>query len=295
MYSDRRDAGRQLAPPRTPEGSRDRGPRAATRRGARRRRGRHRPRGAARRDPGPQARCPVPAEVGLGRDRRGRGAGDQPRRAADGPRQRAGDGLGGAARARLPRAPGPAVPAGRPPRPLAGSTAVVVDDGLATGATAMAACEVARARRDPRGARGAGRATGVSGGSTTGSTRWCARGSRRASPRSASSTATSGRSPTRRSWTCWRGPRRPSRTDAGGRLRAASTAPVHVGPSDEEVRIPAAGVELPGRLTIPDGARRGAVRARQRQQPAQPAQPVRRRRAAPGRAGHAAVRPAHRP
>ena len=35
--------------------------------------------------------------------------------------------------------------AGRPPRPLAGSTAVVVDDGLATGATAMAACEVARA------------------------------------------------------------------------------------------------------------------------------------------------------
>ncbi|WP_344371912.1 phosphoribosyltransferase [Agromyces tropicus] len=35
---------------------------------------------------------------------------------------------------------------GRPPVPLAGRTALVVDDGLATGATAEAACRVARAR-----------------------------------------------------------------------------------------------------------------------------------------------------
>ena len=36
--------------------------------------------------------------------------------------------------------------AGRPPVPLAGRTAIVVDDGVATGATARVACQVARAR-----------------------------------------------------------------------------------------------------------------------------------------------------
>jgi putative phosphoribosyl transferase len=35
--------------------------------------------------------------------------------------------------------------AGREPIPLRGSTALIVDDGIATGATARAACQVARA------------------------------------------------------------------------------------------------------------------------------------------------------
>ena len=39
---------------------------------------------------------------------------------------------------------------GRPPRNLAGRTVVVVDDGIATGATARAACAVARAQRAAR-------------------------------------------------------------------------------------------------------------------------------------------------
>ncbi len=48
-------------------------------------------------------------------------------------------------RARLDRRVGQ-LRGGRPPVPLAGRTAVVVDDGIATGSTARAACLVARAR-----------------------------------------------------------------------------------------------------------------------------------------------------
>jgi putative phosphoribosyl transferase len=36
--------------------------------------------------------------------------------------------------------------AGRPRQPLDGRVALIVDDGLATGSTALAACQVARAR-----------------------------------------------------------------------------------------------------------------------------------------------------
>ena len=73
------------------------------------------------------------------RDRAGRGRGAGARRAANG-------GPGGSA-------------ASRPRVPLAGRTAVVVDDGIATGSTARAACQVARRTgRGPGGARRAGRA-----------------------------------------------------------------------------------------------------------------------------------------
>ena len=147
--------------------------------------------------------------------------------------------------------------AGRPPRPLAGSTAVVVDDGLATGATAMAACEVARAH-------GATRVVlAVPVGPPECERRFHDRVDEVVCPWQPQGFAAIGQ--------FYRDFRQVSdqevvdllaraaaaetgQTPAAGSA-ASGTAPVHVGPSDEEVRIPAAGVELPGRLTIPDGAR----------------------------------------
>ena len=65
---------------------------------------------------------------------------------------------------------------------------------------------------------------------------------------------------------------------------------------DDDVVIPAPGVELGGRLTIPDGAfgDRG-VRSREREQPPQSAQPVGGPEAQRCRSRNAAVRPAHGP
>ena len=57
---------------------------------------------------------------------------------------RAGRGRG--ARTRRAGAPRPALPGDRPRQPLDGRIAVVVDDGIATGSTARAACQVARAQ-----------------------------------------------------------------------------------------------------------------------------------------------------
>jgi putative phosphoribosyl transferase len=55
---------------------------------------------------------------------------------------------------------------GRPPVPLAGRTAVVVDDGIATGSTARAACLVVRARgtAGPCGGHGGRRGRTAAGG-----------------------------------------------------------------------------------------------------------------------------------
>ena len=79
-----------------------------------------------------------------------------------GPRHRRRAGRGRAARASRARAARQAVP--RRPRaaiPLAGPRSSCVDDGIATGSTARAACEVARAEGAvPGRARGAGRARG---------------------------------------------------------------------------------------------------------------------------------------
>jgi putative phosphoribosyl transferase len=55
------------------------------------------------------------------------------------------DSVEGRERAELDRRVG-RLRGGRPPVPLAGRTVVIVDDGIATGATARAACQVARAR-----------------------------------------------------------------------------------------------------------------------------------------------------
>ena len=53
---------------------------------------------------------------------------------------------------------------GRPHAPLRGKVAVIVDDGIATGSTARAACQIARALGAARGGAGhAGRAAGLAG------------------------------------------------------------------------------------------------------------------------------------
>ena len=108
-----------------------------------------RARRAAGCDRGPQARGAVPARAGHGRDRRGRRAGHQPRGRPPGRghRGRAGRGRGtGTGRAGTP---GPALPRRPAASPLDGRVAVVVDDGIATGSTARAACQVARAQGRP--------------------------------------------------------------------------------------------------------------------------------------------------
>ena len=90
---------------------------------------------------------------------------------------------------------------------LVGCTVVIVDDGIATGATARAACMVARARGASRvvvavpvGPPGSAQLSART------PTRWCASRSHAAWSRSDRRTGISARSPTRRCQTCWCAP-----------------------------------------------------------------------------------------
>jgi len=87
----------------------------------------------------------------------------------------------------------------RPRTPLTGRTAVIVDDGIATGSTARAACEVARAHGAARVVLAVPVAPGPRYRRCPRSpTRWCASRRRTGSWPSASGTATSRRQVTRR-------------------------------------------------------------------------------------------------
>ena len=106
----------------------------------------------ARRPRRPEARCPVPARAGDGRHRRRRrSGGERGRPWRQGPSL---DGIDvGADRAQQERTelerraePANTVCEDRPRLDLRGRCAVIVDDGLATGSTARAACMVARAQ-----------------------------------------------------------------------------------------------------------------------------------------------------
>ena len=155
--------------------------------------------------------------------------------------------------------------------PLAGRTALVVDDGIATGSTVRAACEVARAHGAARVIVAAPVAPPERGRAPARRRR---RGRRalepaRRSTRSASSTTTSRRPPTTRSFAC-------SSSHARHAVDARRGPATPTAGRDEEVEIDAGPVRLAGHLTIPERRRRRrVVRARQREQPAQPPQPLR--------------------
>ena len=96
----------------------------------------------------------------------------------------------------------------RPRSPLTGRTVVIVDDGIATGSTARAACQVARAQGAESGrARGARRARRLDRLGSVAMPTSASRSTRRSrSGRSASSTPTSPRPPTTRWSSAWRAP-----------------------------------------------------------------------------------------
>ena len=174
---------------------------------------------------------------------------------------------------------------GRPPVPLEGRVAVIVDDGLATGSTARVACQVARqlgaaTRRAGRpGGRGRQPARG-----------YPCRGRRRqrvhpASVRRRGAPLRGLLAHERRGGHRRAGPGVAARGSGRGRRRAGGLRPRDRDPGRANLaRRP------PPRPRAGAGDRR--VRPRERQQPPQPPQPLRRIGALRGRDGDAAPRPA---
>ena len=286
VFADRREAGRQLARRlehwRGQTSSSSDCPAAASRRGTRSPRpgcspGRHRRAQAGR---------ALPAGARHGRGRRGRGHDGQPRGRAGPARQRG--------RARRPwptRA-----------RRLEERVAPVPPSAASGSPWTAGRCD--RRRRHRHRLDGARRLRSGAGPGAAlvvlavpvappdGPEHWprstssCACRRRAGSAPSGCSTTTSARPPTTRSQRC--------STRAAAAPREGRGPPARPEHADEDVGIPVAGARSGRPPDRPGGGERGgALRPRQRQQPAQPAQPLRRLGAAGGGPGHAPVRPAH--
>ena len=162
--------------------------------------------------------------------------------------------------------------ASRAREPLDGRVAVVVDDGIATGATARAACEVARAHGAVRVILAVpvappGWVDRLAGAADELVSAYVAPGLHVRRPVYEDFTQTTDE-------------------QVNACLLDQAGWAGEVAPAVGQVR-------LSGYLTVPPNAPGIVLFARQRQRQAEPAQPVRRRGAAGGRPGHLPVRPAH--
>jgi putative phosphoribosyl transferase len=172
----------------------------------------------------------------------------------------------------------------RPREPLDGRVAVVVDDGIATGSTARAACQIARAAGAARvvlavpvAPPGWHARIGADAGelARVGTPRgFCATGQFYAEFPQVSDEEVIA---------CLERAAVPPSPAPAGTVRAAAAADPR---REQDVRPEAGAVRLAGYLTVPEDAPRDrGLRPRQRQQPAQPPQPACGRRAERGRAG----------
>ena len=220
---------------------------------------------------GAEARGALPARAGHGRGRRGWGAGPQPRGHPRGPgtgdpRSRQswrGSGRGGG------RAAG--YRARRPRQRLDGRVAVVVDNGVATGSTARAACQITRALRAARVVLAVPVAPpGWQARIGATPTSWSASARSGDLPPSGSSTPGFPQVPDEEVLACLERaavPPSPAQAEHPGRT---ANPPAR----EEEVRPEVGAVQLAGYLTVPDAPVDRGLRTRQRQQPAQPPQPA---------------------